>query len=141
MAKRSSIATEHKIEEFAEDLGKLLGSATAKAESWIGERQQIVKHLTDVRDTASKLLNDLGHQAQSAVAAGTKAFMKRGGRPTRYKNKVAVKPSPATTSVAPHMHHDAEPVVSKQRTMSAKARKAISMAQKARWAKQRSGNR
>jgi hypothetical protein len=110
------------IEGFAEDLGTLLGSATAKAESWLSQRQQIVKRLTEVRDTASKLLTELGQQAQSAVAAGTAAYGQRRGRPAGSKNKGADK---------------AIIIVSgkKRRKMSKKARAAISAAQKARWAK------
>ena len=38
-------SAEEKIEEFAEDLGRLLGSARAKAEGWIGQRRAITKHL------------------------------------------------------------------------------------------------
>src|SRR3954463_10263769 len=71
----STTATEHKLEEFAEDLGRLLGTARAKAESWIGQRQEIVKKLNRLRDEASKLLTDLGHEAQAAVNRG------RRGRP------------------------------------------------------------
>ena len=123
---RRNTATEHKTEEFAEDLGNLLGSATAKAESWLNQRQQIVKRLTDVRDTASKLLSELGHQAQSAVKVGTKAYGKRRGRPVGSKNKGSGK---AIIIVGGKQ----------KRTMSAKARAAISRAQKARWAKQKAG--
>jgi hypothetical protein len=47
MAKRASgesaTSTEHKIEELGEDLGRLLGTARAKAEGWLGQRQEIVK--------------------------------------------------------------------------------------------------
>src|SRR5262245_34817132 len=53
----SSQSTEHKIKEFAEDLGKLLGHAQTKAEGWLSQRQQIVKHLEAVRDTATRLLS------------------------------------------------------------------------------------
>ena len=128
MPKRSTDKKTSQIEGFAEDLGTLLGSATAKAESWLGQRQQIVKRLTEVRDTASKLLVDLGHQAQSAVAAGTRAYGKRRGRPAGSKNRGADK---AIIIVGGK----------KKRKMSAKARKAISMAQKARWAKQKAGGK
>ena len=37
-------------------IGKMLGKARAKAEGWLGQRQAIVKNLTELRDTASKLL-------------------------------------------------------------------------------------
>ncbi|SRR5216684_7620049 len=52
MAKTGS-TTKQKIEDFAEDLGKLLGSARSKAESWLSQRKAIVKHLSEVRDAAS----------------------------------------------------------------------------------------
>jgi hypothetical protein len=126
MAKRMGRATEHKIEDFAEDLGKMLERARAKAEGWLGQRQVIVKNLTELRDTASKLLADLGHEAGRAVQRGRKAgraavaqmgAVKRGlGRPKESGRK-------------------------KKRTMSPSARAAISRAQKARWAKQKAGER
>jgi len=60
--------TSHKIEEFAEDLGKLLGTARAKAEGWLGQRASIVKQLTQLRDEANTLLRDLGHEAEGVFA-------------------------------------------------------------------------
>jgi len=62
MAKTGS-TTKQKIEDFAEDLGKLLGSARSKAESWLSQRKAIVKHLSEVRDAASGVLAQLGHEA------------------------------------------------------------------------------
>src|SRR4051812_7621029 len=77
MAKRAAGAgeesiksTEERVEEFAEDLGRLLGTARAKAEGWMGQRQAIVKHLEGVRDTASQLLNQLRGSAESAIGIG-----------------------------------------------------------------------
>src|SRR6267378_431130 len=120
MANGVSGDTQQKIEDFAEDLGKMLGTARAKAEGWLGQRQTIVKNLTELRDTASKLLSDLGHDAERVVRRGRQAgraadtqvgAIKRGpGRPPGSSRK-------------------------KKRTMSAAARAAISRAQKARWAK------
>ena len=50
MAKRASRKVEKvlpsKAEAFAEDLGRLLGTAQAKARYWLGQRQEIVKRLT-----------------------------------------------------------------------------------------------
>ncbi|OFW17295.1 MAG: hypothetical protein A3F69_03805 [Acidobacteria bacterium RIFCSPLOWO2_12_FULL_66_10] len=100
-----------KTEGFAEDLGKLLGTAQSKAEGWLGQRKQIAKTLEDIRDTASKLLADLGHEVQRI----------RSGRPAGSKN--------------------AKPAGRKRRKMSAKARAAISAAQKKRWAKKKAGER
>src|SRR6478672_12134699 len=78
-----------KLEEFAEDLGRILGTARAKADSWLGQRQAIVKQLTQLRDEASSLLNQLGHQAVAARQRGRRVadsfvagYQKRGpGRP------------------------------------------------------------
>ena len=117
MAKLEVSAVEHKIEDFAEELGKLLGSARAKADSWLSQRQQIAKTLEGIVDTATSLLSRLGHQATAAA--------KRRGRPA------AVAAAVDGGAVAPVIKR-------KRRKMSAAARKKISDAQKARWAKQKS---
>ncbi len=79
MAKRKYRKTTQ-LEGFAEDVGRLLGTAMAKADRWMSQRQDIVKNLTKVRDTASELLTSLGQQAQAEFAA-------RRGRPAGSKNK------------------------------------------------------
>ena len=114
-----SKSAEARIEGFAEDLGNLLGTARAKAENWMGQRQTIVKNLTELRDTATKLLSDLGHQAQR---------MARRGRPAGTKNAAPVKRGPGRPAGSGRK---------KKRKMSAAARKAISDAQKRRWAAQK----
>jgi hypothetical protein len=131
MAKRASgesaTSTEHKIEEFAEDLGGLLGTARAKAEGWLGQRQEIVKHLSEIRDAATKLLSDLGHHAQEVVHRG------RRGRPPGSQNN--------TAPVVHKIRVLAATAGRKKRIMSAEARARISAAQKARWAKRRVGEK
>jgi hypothetical protein len=128
---RTASSTGHKIEEFAEDLGRMLGTARSKAEGWLGQRQAIVKQLTQLRDEATTLLNQLGEQAATAGRRGRRAasavvasIQKRGpARPAGSKNKKGI-------------------IIvggKKRRKMSAKARAAISRAQKARWAKQKAG--
>src|SRR5262245_21503480 len=104
--------SDSKIEDFAEELGKMLGTAEAKARGWLGQRQQIAKTLVGIRDTANKLLGDLGHQAAGAASAFARG---RRGRPPGSRNR--------------------------KRKMSAEARKRISDAQKARWAKQKAGEK
>jgi len=111
---KSIVAAEHKIEEFAEDLGRMLGHARNKAEGWLGQRQSIIQSLTQLRDEANTLLRQLGHETSEAVSRV------RHGRTTGGDS--ATKAALATK---------------KRRTMSAKARAAISAAQKARWAKKR----
>ena len=58
MARRGS--RPRSIEGFAEDLGRLLGTAQAKAQGWLGQRQTIVKQLQQIRTTATSLLAELG---------------------------------------------------------------------------------
>jgi len=114
--RRTLTSTGHQLEEFAEDLGKMLGHARTKAEGWLGQRQAIVKNLTQLRDEATSLLRQLGHDAGNVVSRV------RRGRPAGSKNLKDA--------------GDAAPV-RKRRKMSAKARAAISAAQKARWAKRK----
>jgi hypothetical protein len=122
MAKRRPAGDtgESKLEDFAEDLGRLLGTARGKAENWLNQRQSIVKNLTELRDTATKLLADLGHQAQQTVA-------RRRGRPRKDAEIGEIQPMP--------------PSRKRKRKMSAEARKRISDAQKARWAQQKTAGR
>ena len=114
-------AAEHKIEEFAEDLGRLLGTAQAKAEGWLGQRQQIAKTLGGIRDTATNLLSQLGPQA-------TVSLGRRQGRPPGSTHKTTV----SVTNKARG---------TQKRVMSAAARAKISAAQKARWAKVKAGEK
>lgn len=116
----TAVGNSRSVESFAEDLGKMLGHARSKAEGWLGQRQSIVKSLTQLRDEATKLLSELGHRVQEVPfprgrrgrpVGGTNAAGRESGRPAG--------------------------TVKKKRTMSAKARAAISAAQKARWAKQK----
>src|SRR3954454_12158033 len=64
---------EAKLEEFAEDLGRLLGTAKVKAQGWMNQRTAIAAHLTGLRDTANQLLAQLG------VGAPAKRGRKPGG--------------------------------------------------------------
>jgi hypothetical protein len=122
--KRPIETTQHRIESFAEDLGKMLGHARSKAEDWLGQRKAIVKSLTDLRDEASKLLDQLGHRVAEVPfprALGGSGIGKRGkGRPQGTGFGAAARKRPK---------------------MSAKGRAAISAAQKARWAKVKAAKR
>ena len=127
------MATDSKIEDFAEELGRLLGTAEAKAKGWLGQREQIAKTLGGIRDTANNLLSQLGEQA-SGVASGVARAVARGrrGRPPGSKNKPSPGRPKATTKRGPGRPKGS---VKKKRTMSAEARARISAAQKKRWAK------
>ena len=105
-------AAEARLENFADDLGSLLGQAQNKAESWLGQRKSIAEQLMGVRDTAARLLAQLG------VADAPK---------TRGAKKAAGPGRPAAKKTG----------VKKRRTMSAEARAKIAAAQRLRWAKQK----
>jgi hypothetical protein len=123
MAKTGS-TTEQKIEGFAEDLGRLLGTAKSRAESWLSQRRVIVKHLTDLRDTASGLLTQLGREAAVVGRLGRHAVK---GVARGIQNRRPGSPKGSGRK--------------KKRTMSAAARKAISEAQKKRWAAQKASEK
>jgi hypothetical protein len=102
-----------RIETWAEDLGRVLGTARARADTWLNQRQEIVRHLTGIRDTASNLLTQLGQQSQRAIKGGRAA----------YRAAVATD-TPAAGG-------------KKRRRMSKAARAKIAAAQRARWARQK----
>ena len=103
------------LEGFAEDLGRLLGTARAKAEGWLGQRQNVAKQLEQIRDTAAGLLTQL---------TGATIGRRRGRTPGQARKK-AMGPRATASGASP------------RRKLSAKARAAISRAQKRRWAKLR----
>ena len=116
-------AAEHKIEEFAEDLGRLLGTARTRAEDWLAQKQKITERLKGIRDTASSLLNQLGLESGFPE--------KRRGRP----------PGSGRKAIGKAKRGPGRPKGSgrKRRVMSAESRKAISDAQKKRWAEAKGG--
>jgi hypothetical protein len=105
---RSSEAGATRVAGFAEDLGRILGTAQARASAWLNQRQQISKQLTQVRDTAERLLREI---AGSGAGGG-----RRGRRPS-------------TAVVAGEA-----PPVRRRRRISAAARRKMSEAAKRRWA-------
>jgi hypothetical protein len=115
-----SSAQESKLEGFAEDLGRLLGEAQNKAAGWLGQRKAIAEHLVGVRDTATRLLAQLG--------IDTPAAQKRRGRPA---GSGAAKRGPGRPATAAS---DTK-AMPKRRTISAAGRARIAAAQRARWAK------
>jgi hypothetical protein len=136
--RRDQLAKRHKdtsqLEGFAEDLGRLLGTAAAKADQWMAQRHAIVKQLTDVRDTASKLLADLGQRAQARVVVR--------GRGRLSRSVPGILKKAGSLGVVNKLRGSlVAPVVRKRRKMSKAARAKISAAQKARWAKQKAGEK
>ena len=108
---------EDKIVDFAEDLGRLLGTAQRKASEWMGQRQSVVQQLHEIRSTADELLRQLTDRALAVAGAGGR----KRGRPS------------GSTSAQPARR--GRPPGAKKRTMSPEARERIAAAQRRRWAK------
>lgn len=114
------VAAENTMEAFADDLGRLLGTARAKAEDWLEQRKAILDHLTSLRDTANGLIARLGGTFPAEPTA------RRGRKPG----------GPAASA---NRHGPGRPAgtASKKRTLSPEARARIAAAQRARWARQK----
>ena len=115
---------EEQLKNFAEDLSTLLGHAQNKADSWLGQRKAIADQLVGVRDTASRLLAQLG--ISDALPAA------RRGRKPGSKNRVKAEATGAGAK------RGVDRPAKKKRSMSAEAREKIAAAQRNRWAKQKS---
>ena len=96
-----------KIGDFAEDLGRLLGSAERKATEWLDQRQTVATQLTAIRDKATALLTQLGRGSSDA--------------PQRRKRGSSAKRTSG----------------SKKRVVSAETRAKMAAAQQKRWAAKR----
>lgn len=67
---------DEKVTAFAEQLGRMLGTVQGKAEGWL-ERQTLKDDLINVRDSASRLLEQL--MGGSATASAKKPAKKKAG--------------------------------------------------------------
>lgn len=125
----TATAVEAKIEEFAEDLGRLLGTARVRAENWIAQREQIAKHLQEIRDTANHLYVQLVGAGNSRVRAA--------GSPRRERTTPSATPSaePERAQRGPGRPRGSR---KRKRTLSPEARERIRQAQLKRWAKVKS---
>jgi hypothetical protein len=111
------------VEQFADDLGNVLSVAERRINEWLHQRGAVRTRLTELRDKATQLLERLG-DTQGVPG-------RRRGRPAGSVNT----PKPAGAARRGPGRPPATP--RKKRTLSAAARKAISDAQKKRWAKQK----
>ncbi len=77
------------IGDFAQEMGRILGTAENKARSWLDQRKSIATQLTQVRDKADSLLRELSGGAASLASAAT--GKRRGRPPGSGKKKTAKK--------------------------------------------------
>jgi hypothetical protein len=82
--KPESEAAKH-IADYAEEVGIFIGSVEARVRDWSAERKQITERLLTIRDSATRLLVELGHQfekgrrgARRGRPPGRRAAKKRG---------------------------------------------------------------
>jgi hypothetical protein len=101
------------ITNFAEELGHLLGAAQAKATMWLEQRKLIAEQLRGVRDTATRLMRQLGIEVEL---------------PAVRSRKPAVAAASDTT---PRRRRR------RRRRLSAETRRKMSEAAKARWAERK----
>ena len=111
MAKRTRFISpaEQKIEERTDDMAQMLDAARARAEGWLSQKHHIKRHLEGIRDTASALLEKMGHSPA--------------GRPANVRQ---------VTIVTGQSNNLRNP-----RTISAEGRARIAEAQRKRWAAQK----
>jgi hypothetical protein len=108
---------EERALDFAEDLGRLLGTAERKANDWLAQRREVTKQLTELRDKATQLLERIGGDAPFPIGR-----RRSPGRPRKAAVPSADMPAAGTT---------------KSRTrkpMSAAARKAVGERMRKYWA-------
>jgi hypothetical protein len=112
---------------FAEDLGRLLGTAQAKASSWLDQRKAIADELTRIRDAANAYLQQL--TGANASAAARRAPVRRGGAGAAAARRKGFTP-PAKVGKTKRGSR-------KGRTLSEETKAKMRAAQQARWARKR----
>jgi hypothetical protein len=112
-----------RAEGFAEDLGRLLGTAQVKAQDWLGQRKAIAEQLTQIRDAATRYLQQLAGAEEPAVRRDRKP-----GRSAGFRNKRSkIKQAAATSGTGKR----------KRKGMTAAQRKAVGLRMKKYWADRR----
>ncbi len=107
---------EERALDFAEDLGRLLGTAERKANDWLAQRREVTKQLTELRDKATQLLERLGGDGVLPVGR------RRAGRPRK-----SAAPSGEAAAAEQTTRR-------KRKPMTAAARKAVGERMRKYWA-------
>jgi hypothetical protein len=118
---------EEKIVDFAEDLGRILGTTQKKASDWMRQRQTVIRQLEGIRATAEGLLGQLGSVTAVVVRRGRKP-----GRPVQSAQGNELASEPARKGRPPRA------AAKRNRpAMSAAQRKAVSERMRKYWAQRR----
>jgi hypothetical protein len=99
----SSRRIESKVVDYAEELGRLLGTVRARVDNIVVERGKLVEQLAGVVKEAQGLLSELGHEAATRVGRLTAAARGRKPKTAKIPKRTAGGPDskkhrlPATT--------------------------------------------
>ncbi len=74
--------------DFAEDLGRFLGTAEHKARGWLDQRKAIIAQLSQLREKTDGLLRELTEGSSNMIAV---VGLRRRGRPPGSGKKTAKK--------------------------------------------------
>ena len=118
-SQRRPTAIEKKVIDYAEDLGRLIGSVRARVDVWKEERDKLSQQLSSVVKEAQHLLADLGETA------------------SRQTRKLVAGGAAGARALAAEIAPKQGPGRPRKRRMSAEARARIAAAQRRRWAKVR----
>src|SRR6267378_865349 len=99
----STSRIESKVVDYAEELGRLLGTVRARVDGMGIERRKLVQQLSGVVKDAQALLSELGHEAAEQVGRLAKATRRGKRKSVRIRKGTAGGPDakkhrlPATT--------------------------------------------
>jgi len=105
-ARRKTASTkrvESKVVDYAEELGRMLGTVRARVDDIVVERGKLVQQLAGVVKEAQGLLSQLGHEAASQVSRLTGTGQRRKRKTVKIPKRTAGGPDakkhrlPATT--------------------------------------------
>jgi hypothetical protein len=78
-------AVESKVVDYAEELGRLIGTVRARVDTWGAERRALVAQLSGVVKNAQNLLTQLGQKEKKEPAKGTRrGTQRKSGKPPKH---------------------------------------------------------
>jgi hypothetical protein len=91
---------EQRVLDYAETLGRVLGTAQARATTWLTERDDVTRQLVQIRDSANDLLSQLGDRVQHGYDA-VSAALPTARRASRAQKLARVKKASKGTPAPP----------------------------------------
>jgi hypothetical protein len=76
---------ESKVVDYAEELGRLIGTVRARVDTWGAERRALVAQLSGVVKNAQNLLTQLGQREKKGPTNGTRqGTQRKSGKPPKH---------------------------------------------------------